>query len=318
VRLANLEVKDIPLSEIKTFFYDMRVETKNGDPELMESIKSHGLMQPVLLRPMKPSGYQLIAGSRRLDAFKKLGRKEIPSIIRQIDDKTAFELALIENIQKRSLSDIEEAKAFREYLDKYSESIRDLAERIGKGKHYIVQRLFLIDWPKELPASVRKEIQEEMSPGGALTMQHVEKLSHLKEPTMVKEVARAVKDEKFTAEQTSELVSLVKDRNLPVEHAVQAVKIFERSDQIASQVTEELKRAVIESAKEVKAVESSEARRLMENYMYLGTLIKALEQGKIFCLDHKNENMLVWKGCRTPITETHEKLGRKLGRKSRG
>ena len=149
-------------------------------------------------------------------------------------------------------------------------------------------------------------------------MGHVEQLSQLKEPTKVKEVARAVREEKFTKEQTSELVSLVKERNLPVEHAVQAVKIFEKSDEIASQVAEDFRNAVLKSAKEVKVVESSEARRLMENYMYLGTLIKALEQHKIFCLDHKNEDMLVWKGCRTPITETYEKLGRKLGRKARG
>lgn len=312
-----MEVKDVPLSEIKSFFYDMREETKSADPELIDSIKEHGLMQPILLRPLRPSGYQLVAGSRRLSAFKKLGLKEIPSVIREIDDRTAFELALSENIQKRSLSEMEEAKAFREYLDRYHASIRELAEKINKGKHYVVQRLFLIDWTKELPPDVRKEIQEEMAPGGTLSMGHVEQLSQLKEPTTVKEVARAVKEERFTKEQTTELVSLVKERKLPVQHAVQAVKIIEKSERIASQVADDLKRAVIESAKEVKAVESSEARRLMENYMYLGTLIKALEEGKIFCLDHKNEKMLVWKGCKTPITETHEKLGRRLGRKAR-
>ena len=315
--MANLEVKDVPLSEIKTFFYNMREETKNADPELLNSIKEHGLMQPILLRPNKPSGYQLIAGSRRLDAFRKLGRKEIPSIIRQIDDRTAFELALSENIQRRSLSDMEEAKAFREYLDKYHASVRVLADKIGKGTHYVVQRLFLIDWTRELPANVREEIKEDLSPGGALTTGHVEKLSQLREPEKVQEVARAVREERFTQEQTSQLVNLVKDRNMPVEHARQAVKIFEKSDEIAAQVAEDFRNAVLNSAREVKEIESSEARKLMENYMYLGTLIKALERGKIFCLDHKAENMLVWKGCKTPITETHEKLGRKLGRGKR-
>lgn len=309
-----MEVKDVPISEIKSFFYDMRIETKNEDPELVNSIKEHGLMQPILLRPLKGSGFQLIAGSRRLDAFKKLGHKEIPSIIRQLDDKTAFGLALTENIQKRSLSDMEEAKAFREYLDTYQASIRDLADMISKGKHYIVQRLFLIDWPKELPESVRKEIQSEMSPGGALTMQHVEELSQLKDSEKVQQVARAVKDENFTARQTSELVSLVRERNITVEHAVEAVKVIEKSDKIASKVAEELRRAVIESAKEVRAIETSEDRKLMENYVFLGTIIKALEEHKIRCLDHKDEDMLVWKRCRTPITETHAKLEKKLGR----
>jgi ParB family chromosome partitioning protein len=306
-----MDLQDIGLSKIKGPAFNIRTETRDEDPELLASIKTHGLKQPILLRPAK-AGYQIVAGIRRYQACKKLGFKTIPAVVEKLDDKTAFEIMLSENIQRRQLSAIEEAEAFREYLDKYQESIRNLAKRINKSHSYIVQRLFLIDWMNELPAKARDEVKKEMGVGSRVTTGHLEELTKIKEPEEIKKMVRAIKDERLTRDQTSEAVNLVDEHKMSVENAVQAVKVMENAKEAAQSVTEAIKQAVIVAGPEIARIESSSRRRLMEGYVILGTIVKALEDEKLYCLRHK-ERDLVWKGCGTNIKETYKHFAEELG-----
>lgn len=306
-----MDLQNIGLSKIKGPAFNIRTETRDDDPELLASIKTHGLKQPILLRPAK-TGYQIVAGIRRYQACKKLGFKSIPAIVEKLDDKTAFEIMLSENIQRRQLSPVEEAEAFRQYLDKYRESIRNLAKRINKSHSYIVQRLFLIDWMNELPPKARDEVRREMGGGSAVTTSHLEELTKIKEPENIKKMVQAIKDEKLTSDQTAEVVSLIKEEAMPVERAVQTVKIVETARDAAESVTQAIKQAVVEAGKEMSEIESSPRRKLMEAYVLVGTIVKALDENKLYCLKHK-ENELVWKSCGTTIRETQKQFAGELG-----
>jgi len=121
---------------------------------LILSIKEKGLLQPIVVRPVE-SAFEVIAGNRRLEACKKLGLKKIPCYIVGLDDRQAYEVSLIENIQRRNLNPIEEAKAFRTYVDeKGYGAISELAIRIGKSEPYVSRRLALL----ELPDYIQEEL----------------------------------------------------------------------------------------------------------------------------------------------------------------
>jgi len=121
---------------------------------LILSIKEKGLLQPIVVRPVE-SAFEVIAGNRRLEACKKLSLKKIPCYIVGLDERQAYEVSLIENIQRRNLSPIEEAKAFRTYVDeKGYGAISELAIRIGKSEPYVSRRLALL----ELPDYIQKEL----------------------------------------------------------------------------------------------------------------------------------------------------------------
>jgi ParB family chromosome partitioning protein len=306
-----MELQNVGLSKIKGPAFNIRTETRAEDPELLASIKTHGLKQPILLRPSK-TGYQIVAGIRRYQACKKLGLKSIPAVVEKLDDKTAFEIMLAENIQRRQLSPIEEARAFREYLDKYKESIRTLAKRINKSHVYIVEKLFLIDWMNELPPKAREEVKQEMGGGSRVTASHLQELTKIREPETIRKMVSAIKDEKLTRDQTAQAVSFIQEQELPVEKAVQAVKVIESAREAAASVTEAVRDAVMVAGKEISDIESSPRRKLMEGYVLLGTIVKALDDNKLYCLKHK-EKELMWKGCGTTIRETQKQFAKELG-----
>ncbi|MHB2037395.1 MAG: ParB/RepB/Spo0J family partition protein, partial [Nitrososphaerales archaeon] len=127
---------------------------QEGINELAASIREKGLIQPILIRPMGDR-FEVVAGARRLEACRQLRWGRIPCIIRQLSDRNAYEISLTENIQRKTMNAIEEAKAFKVYIDENgwgSES--QLARKIGKSQEYISQRLLLLS----LPMSVQKKI----------------------------------------------------------------------------------------------------------------------------------------------------------------
>ena len=122
--------------------YDENNENNN---ELARSIKEKGLLQAIIVRP-KQSGFEIVAGNRRLNACKRLGWKKIACHIVDVDDKAAFEISLSENVQRKSLSPIEEAKAFKVYVADFGYGgVSELASRIGKSPSYITRRIRLLD-----------------------------------------------------------------------------------------------------------------------------------------------------------------------------
>ena len=118
--------------------------------DLADSIRSHGVVQPVIVRPApgKPGSYELIAGERRWRAAQRAGLERIPVIIKQVDDKTALELAIVENVQRADLNAIEEAAGYQQLVDQYQYSQNDLAAVIGKSRSHVANTLRLMRLPE--------------------------------------------------------------------------------------------------------------------------------------------------------------------------
>ena len=127
--------------------------------ELAASVREHGVLQPILVRPLGQNRYQLVAGERRWRASREAGLVTIPALVEELDDDTALEIAIIENLQREDLSPLEEATMYDRMVREHGYSIRKLAEKLGKDKGYLENRLRLADAPAEIRelVSLRKD-----------------------------------------------------------------------------------------------------------------------------------------------------------------
>jgi ParB/RepB/Spo0J family partition protein len=127
--------------------------------ELAASVREHGVLQPILVRPLGQNRYQLVAGERRWRASKEAGLTTIPALVEELDDDTALEIAIIENLQREDLSPLEEATMYDRMVREHGYSIRKLAEKLGKDKGYLENRLRLAGAPEEIRelVSLRKD-----------------------------------------------------------------------------------------------------------------------------------------------------------------
>ena len=151
--------------------------------ELAASIREHGVLQPILVRPLGENRFQLIAGERRWRASKEAGHATIPALVEEIDDDTALEIAIIENLQREDLNPLEEAAMFDRMVTEHGYSIRKLADKLGKDKGYLENRLRLADAPEEIRelVSVRKD-----------TISHAYELLKVSDPKKRKRLAAQV------------------------------------------------------------------------------------------------------------------------------
>lgn len=117
---------------------------------LADSIKQHGLIQPILVRPILGGGYMIVAGERRYRACQIAGVTEIPVVIRELTDKETMEIALIENLQRKNLNPIEEAKGYRSLMDDYGLTQEQVSEAIGKSRPAVANSLRLLNLPDEI------------------------------------------------------------------------------------------------------------------------------------------------------------------------
>lgn len=133
--------------------------------ELVDSIRAHGILQPILVRPMpgEASRYQLVAGERRWRAALAAGLGLVPAVVREVDDQQALELALIENVQRHDITPVDAALAYRRLAQEFALSQEEIARRVGKSRSAVANTLRLLDLPEE----VQKAIDE-----GALTEGH--------------------------------------------------------------------------------------------------------------------------------------------------
>ena len=127
---------------------------RSFDPDALQdlaaSIREHGILQPVLVRPRADGHFQIIAGERRWRAARLAGLREIPAIVEPFDDEAALEIAIIENLQREDISPLEEADMFERMTSQHGYSLRKLAQKLGKDKGYIENRLRLADAPPEI------------------------------------------------------------------------------------------------------------------------------------------------------------------------
>jgi ParB family chromosome partitioning protein len=123
--------------------------------ELAESIREHGLIQPILVRPLISGGYQIVAGERRYRASRMAGLTEVPVTIRELTDEETMELALIENLQRENLNPLEEAMGYKSLMDEYSMSQEQVSKAVGKSRSAVANTLRLLNLPPEVSNLVR-------------------------------------------------------------------------------------------------------------------------------------------------------------------
>ncbi len=177
-------IRNLPLNRIVPNPEQPRVTfIQETIDELAASIREHGVLQPVLVRPLGPGQFQLVAGERRWRASQRAGLTTIPAMIEEIDDETALEIAIIENLQREDLSPLDEATMYDKMIREHGYSIRKLAEKLGKDKGYLENRLRLADAPPEVRelVSLRKD-----------TLSHAYELLKIADPKKRRRLAEQV------------------------------------------------------------------------------------------------------------------------------
>jgi ParB family chromosome partitioning protein len=170
--------------------------------ELADSISTHGLLQPIIVKKENSGKYKIVAGERRYRASKIVGLKEVPVIVKDFDEKEILEIALIENIQRAELTAIEEAQGYQKLVSEYEYTQGELAAAVGKSRSHVANLLRL----NQLPESIKSMINE-----GALSMGHARCLIGLENAD---EIAQKIIKNDLSVRKTEELVSVNKNLDL--------------------------------------------------------------------------------------------------------
>jgi ParB family chromosome partitioning protein len=189
-RVALSRVQPCPFQPRKDF-------TAETLQELADSIRGQGIIQPLVVRP-RGNGYELIAGERRWRAAQLAGLKEVPIIVRQADDRTVLELALIENLQRENLNPIEEALGYAELIEKFQLRQEDVAGKVGRSRTVVANALRLLKLPAEVQAQVRD---------GRLSVGHAKVILGLPASSDQRLAADRVVKDGLNVRQTEELVA---------------------------------------------------------------------------------------------------------------
>ncbi|HEX9573783.1 MAG TPA: ParB/RepB/Spo0J family partition protein [Myxococcales bacterium] len=172
--------------------------------ELSESIRANGVLQPLLVR-RDGEGYAIVAGERRWRAAQRAGLRELPCIVRDVSDPQAFELALIENIQREDLNAIEEAEAYQRLIEYHGLTQEELAQRVGKDRSTIANALRLLRLPEPIKLAVSS---------GALSMGHARALLALGDETDLRRAAEKVMNEALSVREVEQLVQRLKGKKV--------------------------------------------------------------------------------------------------------
>jgi ParB family chromosome partitioning protein len=211
------EVREIPLSSIRANPFQSRREF--GEEELAElaaSIEAYGVLQPVIVRPVR-GGFELIAGERRVRACRLLGRETVPALVREMSDEDVALLALLENLQRQDLSFWEEAEAYARLLGEFGLTQEELARRLGKSQSTIANKLRLL----RLPDSIRNHISREI-----LTERHARALLRLPDAASQEKVAKRIVAGRLTVQETEELIAKILGENREKEHGPRVVRVY--------------------------------------------------------------------------------------------
>ncbi len=157
--------------------------------ELAESIQTHGMLQPIVVRPIGERRYQIVAGERRWRAAKRIGLSEIPVIIRELSDHEAAQLALIENLQRENLNPIEEALGYQALMQQYQMTQEDVAKTVGKSRPAVANSLRLLN----LPVLVQEYLEK-----GKISAGHAKALAAIKDEKLLLECAARAAEDKIT------------------------------------------------------------------------------------------------------------------------
>lgn len=167
--------------------------------ELADSIKQHGVLQPLLVRPLPNGGYQLVAGERRWRASRKAGLREVPVVVKELTDTETMEIAIIENLQREDLNPIEEAEGLQALIDKCGFTQEEVASSVGKSRPAIANSLRLLRLPEEV---------RELTRDGKISAGHARALISLDNDALIVEAAENVIKNKLTVRDVERLAKI--------------------------------------------------------------------------------------------------------------
>ncbi|WP_110114509.1 nucleoid occlusion protein [Bacillus sp. CGMCC 1.16541] len=217
------EVKQIEVSSIIPNRYQPRtVFNENKIEELALTIHTHGIIQPIVVRPMDEESYELIAGERRWRAVQTLGWETIPAIVKHFNDTETASVALIENLQREELTAIEEAIAYAKLIELHNLTQEALAQRLGKGQSTIANKLRLLKLPNEVQEAIKKKL---------ITERHARALIPLKDPEKQLMVLNEILEKQLNVKQSEERVAKLLENQTAKKRAKR--KAFSKDARIA-------------------------------------------------------------------------------------
>ena len=191
------EIVEINLDELRPNPYQPRkVFDEEKLQELSDSIKEHGVIQPIIVKKSTIKGYEIIAGERRVKAAKRAGLLTIPAIVRDFTDQEMMEIALLENLQRENLNSIEEAMAYKSLIESLNLTQEELATRLGKSRSHITNMLGLLNLPEEV-----KDLIVE----GKLSQSHARVLSKMEDKNQITQLANKIVNEDLNVRDIEEL-----------------------------------------------------------------------------------------------------------------
>ena len=177
------EIVSVKLSELRSNPYQPRkIFDQAALDELAQSIKEHGVFQPIIIKP-SIKGYEIVAGERRVKASIQAGLEEIPAIVREFNDDEMMEIALLENLQRENLTCIEEAEAYQRIIESLNITQEDLSKRIGKSRSYITNSLGLLRLPQQTKSLINEN---------KISMGHAKILSKLEDEKQINELTQKI------------------------------------------------------------------------------------------------------------------------------
>ncbi len=214
VRMLKLEAIRPNPNQPRTVFSDSGLE------ELTESIKGQGVLQPILVRPVRgdvEKRYEIVAGERRWRASQKAGLTEIPALVRELSPEESLAIALIENLQREDLNPMEEARGMRELQERLACSQEDLAKKVGKSRSAVTNTLRLLQLPENVQADLGN---------GALTAGHGRAIMAVTDPEAQEEMRRRIVEGQLSVRQAEAMASWwKKNGSLPELEAGQALGV---------------------------------------------------------------------------------------------
>jgi ParB family transcriptional regulator, chromosome partitioning protein len=191
-------IDDLNLSQIVESPHSLRIYSRHEIDDLSKSIQQNGLLNAIVVRIKNETTYEIVAGNRRYNACKKLRWRKIPCHIVELDDKTSFELSLVENIQRKTLDPIEEAQAFKRYVSDFGwGGASELAEKICKSVSYITRRIRLLDLPSDVIDYIISS---------AIDLSTAQELLSIKNKEKQSELAKIVSKNKMSVKETRQFL----------------------------------------------------------------------------------------------------------------
>ena len=222
------DIVNIKISEIRSNPHQPRKYfDEKALEELADSIKEHGVIEPIIVKK-SIKGYDLVAGERRTKAARLAGLETIPAIIKDFTDQQMMEIALIENIQREDLSAIEEAIAYKNYIDETGYTQEDVAKKFGKSRSYITNLLGLLT----LPTNVQNEVTN-----GTISMSHARVLSKIEDDKLVENLANKIIEDEISVR---ELENLSREENIVKKNKINRINIINPKYKIYENVLRDL------------------------------------------------------------------------------